>query len=99
MQEPVTTMDARYSDLTAVATPWEQTHQALEAAEVFWLSTVRGDGRPHVTPLVAVWYEDALHFCTGGAEQKALNLQGNAHVALTEKGFSPPQATPFQRRW
>ncbi|HEX3272241.1 MAG TPA: pyridoxamine 5'-phosphate oxidase family protein [Ktedonobacterales bacterium] len=83
MQEPVTTMDARYSDPTAVATPWEQTRQALEAAEIFWLSTVRADGRPHVTPLVAVWHEDALHFCTGGAEQKALNLQDNAHVALT----------------
>ena len=83
MQKPVTTMDVRYSDPTAVATPWEQTRQALEAAEVFWLSTVRADGRPHVTPVVAVWHEDALHFCTGDTEQKALNLQDNAHVVLT----------------
>ncbi len=28
-------------------------------------STVRPDGRPHVTPLLAVWADDALHFCTG----------------------------------
>ena len=83
MQQPVTTLDARYSDPTAVATPWEQTRHALEVAEIFWLSTVRTDGRPHVTPLVAVWDEDALHFCTGDTEQKALNLQGNAHVLLT----------------
>ena len=26
----------------------------LEAAELFWISTVRGDGQPHVSPLPAV---------------------------------------------
>ena len=28
-------------------------------------------GRPHVTPLVAVWLETALHFTTGAEEQEA----------------------------
>ena len=55
----------------------------LEAAELFWISTVRRDGRPHVTPLPAVWNADRLHFCTGAGEQKAVNLAGNPHVALT----------------
>jgi len=32
----------------------------LEKAEVFWLSTVRPDGRPHVTPMVSVWLDGAL---------------------------------------
>jgi hypothetical protein len=36
-----------------------------------------------VTPLVAVWLDGALHFSTGATEQKALNLRGNPHVALT----------------
>ena len=44
---------------------------------------MRRDGRPHVTPLVAVWLDDALHFCTGPAEQKAINLRHNANVILT----------------
>ena len=44
---------------------------------------LRADGRPHVTPLVAVWLDGALHFCTGAQEQKALNLTANPHVALT----------------
>ena len=35
-----------------------------------WLTTVRADGRPHVTPLVAVWLDDAIHFSTGPEEQK-----------------------------
>ena len=35
---------------------------------------LRADGRPHVTPLVAVWHGDSMYFCTGDAEQKAVNL-------------------------
>jgi hypothetical protein len=32
---------------------------------------------------VAVWLDDALHFCTGETEQKARNLAANPHVLLT----------------
>jgi len=83
MNEPVTTVDTRYSDSDAVATPWEQTRHVLETAELFWLSTVRGDGRPHVTPVVAAWHDGTLHFSTADTEQKAVNLHGNPHVILT----------------
>jgi pyridoxamine 5'-phosphate oxidase-like protein len=51
MSTPDTALDQRYSGPGAVATGWEQTRRALEAAELFWISTVRADGRPHVTPL------------------------------------------------
>jgi nitroimidazol reductase NimA-like FMN-containing flavoprotein (pyridoxamine 5'-phosphate oxidase superfamily) len=80
---PVTTLDQRFSDPDAAATGWEQTRRALEAAELFWITTVRADGRPHMTPLVAVWAGAALYFCTGPAEQKAVNLRGNRHVILS----------------
>jgi general stress protein 26 len=83
MSTPVTTVDPRFSDENAVATGWEETRLALEAAEVWWVTTVRRDGRPHTTPLVAVWYGKALYFCTGDTEQKAVNLRGNSHVTLT----------------
>jgi hypothetical protein len=33
--------------------------------------------------LVAVWFDDAIHFCTGAEEQKAVNLRTNPMVALT----------------
>ena len=36
-----------------------------------------------MTPLVAVWLDGAIHFCTGAAEQKAVNLRRNRHVTLT----------------
>jgi general stress protein 26 len=83
VDEPVSQIDPRFSDPGAVATPWEETRRVLETAELFWISTVRADGRPHVTPLVAVWLDGALHFSTGAAEQKAVNLRGNPHVVLT----------------
>jgi nitroimidazol reductase NimA-like FMN-containing flavoprotein (pyridoxamine 5'-phosphate oxidase superfamily) len=83
MHEPTTTIDPRYGVPDAVATDWETTRQALETAQVFWLSTVRADGRPHVTPVVAVWLDEALHILTGEARQKALNLRTSPHVALT----------------
>jgi nitroimidazol reductase NimA-like FMN-containing flavoprotein (pyridoxamine 5'-phosphate oxidase superfamily) len=83
MTQPSTRLDPRFSDPGAAATGWEQTRSALEAAELFWITTVRADGRPHVTPLVAVWLDGAVHFCTGPNEQKAINLDGSPHVALT----------------
>ncbi len=83
MDEPTTELDARFSDEVAVATGWDETRGVLEAAELFWISTVRADGRPHVTPLVAVWLDGAIHFCCGDTEQKAINLRDNRHVLLT----------------
>ena len=83
MQQPVTELDTRFSDQNAVATDWAETRRALEDAELFWITTVRVDGRPHVTPLVAVWLDDAIHFATGAAEQKAVNLRTNQNVILT----------------
>ncbi|MGH3204598.1 MAG: pyridoxamine 5'-phosphate oxidase family protein [Streptosporangiaceae bacterium] len=82
MTTPVTTLDQRFSAPEAVAASWEQTRQALEQAEMFWITTVRSDGRPHVTPLVAVWADGAIHFHTGPGEQKAVNLRANPHVVL-----------------
>jgi len=83
VREPVTTVDERFSQGGAAPTAWSDTRAALEAAELFWITTVRRDGRPHVTPLVAVWSDDALYFSTGSAEQKAVNLRENDHVILT----------------
>ena len=83
MTEPTATLDSRFSDPASSATPWTETQRSLADAEIFWITTVRADGRPHVTPLVAVWLDDAIYFTTGAAEQKAINLQVNPHVVLT----------------
>jgi general stress protein 26 len=83
MTRPVTTIDERFSDPGAVATGWDETRRTLETVGLFWIATVRADGRPHVSPLVAVWLDGAIHFSTGATEQKAINLRGNPHVVLT----------------
>ncbi len=81
--EPAPEQDLRFGDPDAPPTPWAEAARLLETAELFWISTVRDDGRPHVTPLPAVWYENQLHFCTGPGEQKAVNVARNPRVALT----------------
>lgn len=81
--EPVAELDVRFSSADATARPWADVVAAIERAEIFWLSTVRRDGRPHVTPLPAMWLDGALHFCTGPAEQKARNLESNPQCVLT----------------
>jgi hypothetical protein len=81
--EPIGQIDARFSDPGAQPTPWSTVQAVLDEAELFWLSTVRSDGRPHVAPLPAVWLDETLHFCTGAEEQKAVNLARNARCALT----------------
>lgn len=74
---------ADFSTPGAVAASWPDVLKVLQSAEVFWLSTVRPDGRPHVTPLIAVWADGALHFCTGRTERKARNLEQNTACVLT----------------
>ena len=83
VKEPVTKLGTAFSDEKATPTPWADARGHLEQAEIFWLSTVRPDGRPHVTPLLAIWLDGALYFCTGAAERKAKNLVHNSHCILT----------------
>jgi general stress protein 26 len=81
--DPNAQIDSRFSDPEAGATPWSEVAQVLEHAELYWLTTVRADGRPHVTPLIGVAKDGAVHFCTGLREQKARNLEHHGQVALT----------------
>jgi general stress protein 26 len=82
-KEPMPYFDGSFSSPGTKATPWSDARTALDEAEVFWLSTVRRDRRPHVTPLLGVWMGDSLYFCTGPDERKAKNLKLNMHCILT----------------
>jgi hypothetical protein len=81
--EPTMEFDGRFSEPGATGTPWVDVKEVLRTAEMFWLSTVRTDGRPHVTPLPAIWDDGALHICTGADEQKAVNLANDPRCILT----------------
>jgi general stress protein 26 len=82
-EAPITDLDSRFSTPDATALPWKDAEQQLQKAGVFWLSTVRPEGRPHVVPLIAVWLDGALYFGTSEGERKAKNLARNAQVTIT----------------
>ncbi len=77
------TIDPRYGDASKTAPVWEDIDRRLAQAQLYWLITVRSDGRPHAVPLCGVWREGAFFFCTGAEEQKMRNLGANPSVAVT----------------
>jgi predicted pyridoxine 5'-phosphate oxidase superfamily flavin-nucleotide-binding protein len=80
--EPTAQLNDGYSQPGAAAPPWAAVTQVLSACEMFWLSTVRRDGRPHVTPLPAIWADGSVSFCVGSQEQKARNLESNQNCVI-----------------
>jgi hypothetical protein len=79
---PTTTLQQEFSSDGAVPTAWAEGQRQLQAAQIYWLATVRPDGRPHVAPLISVALGGALYFCTGPTERKARNLAQNSHCIL-----------------
>jgi Pyridoxamine 5'-phosphate oxidase len=75
-------LDARFSE-AQLPVSWSQVADALTRAELYWLTTVRKDGRPHTTPLVGAWLDDGFVFCTGPGEQKAQNIGHCTAVTVT----------------
>jgi nitroimidazol reductase NimA-like FMN-containing flavoprotein (pyridoxamine 5'-phosphate oxidase superfamily) len=84
---PTGQIDPRYGDASATAPSWEAIEQLLVEAQLYWIITVRTDGRPHAVPLVGVWYDGAFAFCTGSEEQKQRNLDANPQVAVSTGGM------------
>jgi hypothetical protein len=82
-KEPTAELEPQFSSEGATPTPWAEAQAQLQEAKAYWLSTVRPDGRPHVTTIAAVWLDGALHFTTGESERKAKNLAHNPHCAVT----------------
>ncbi len=58
-QKPETTVNAQFSSPGATPTPWAEASDELAKAEIFWLVTVRPDGRPHATRS-GRWLDGAL---------------------------------------
>ena len=44
-------IDPRYGDANATAPGWDDVERRLADAQLYWLVTVRADGRPHAVPL------------------------------------------------
>ena len=83
IEAPATDLDPEFSSPGATALPWTDAEEQLREADVFWLTTVRPGGRPHVVPVIAVWLKRSLYFATGEGERKAKNLAKNRQVTVT----------------
>jgi len=69
--------------------PWSRALDQLEAAadtqapRTTWLSTVRPDGRPHLTGVGALWVDGKFYFTSGARTRKSRNLAANPNCALS----------------
>ena len=65
--------------------PWAWAQERLEGSRNYWIATTRPDGRPHVTAVWGIWWENAFYFGSGRLARKARNLAQNAScVVCTE---------------
>lgn len=80
---PTIDLDARYGEENASPTAWGDVEALLGSAELYWLTTIRPAGGLHQTPLIGVYHDGALHFCTGPDEQKARNITADQHVLMS----------------
>lgn len=79
----------RYSDPTAGAPPWTEVERLIAEAELFWISTVRPDGRPHVVPTTGVnpWARGYDVVVEGRAERVTDDARLRGLAALWEEEF------------
>ncbi|MGX7678858.1 pyridoxamine 5'-phosphate oxidase family protein [Jatrophihabitans sp. DSM 45814] len=61
---------------------WQLILSRLSSQRSYWLSTVAGDGSPHVAPIWGAVTEDAFYFYTERSTVKARNLAKDSRVAL-----------------
>ncbi|HEY0636806.1 MAG TPA: pyridoxamine 5'-phosphate oxidase family protein [Pseudonocardiaceae bacterium] len=61
---------------------WDDVRARLAAARNYWVSTVRPDGRPHATPVWAVFVDDVLYHGGDPATRRARNLEANPYASI-----------------
>ncbi len=67
----------------AAPTPWEQAQEHLAGGDQYWLATIDSDGKSHIRPIVAVWYDDGLYFVSSPTSAKAKHLARDPQCVIT----------------
>ena len=67
---------------------WSHATEILAAATMYWVCSVRPDGRPHAVPVWGAYVDDVLYLETGGHDtRKARNIDANPSVVVhVERG-------------
>jgi hypothetical protein len=61
---------------------WAQVEERLVASPVYWIATVRPDGRPHVVPRWGVWVDGRLWYDGAPTTVNARNLAGEPRCVV-----------------
>lgn len=73
-----------------MTTPPDKVLKRLETEANIWITCVRPDGRPHLTPVWFAWYEGNLYACIQSQSVKARNIRQNPHVSVALENGSQP---------
>jgi nitroimidazol reductase NimA-like FMN-containing flavoprotein (pyridoxamine 5'-phosphate oxidase superfamily) len=67
---------------------WSHATEVLAGATMYWVCSVRPDGRPHAVPVWGAYVDDVLYLETGGHDtRKARNIDANPQVVVhVERG-------------
>lgn len=62
--------------------PWEWAEERLTKAANYWFATTRPDGRPHVSPIWAVWMDGKVYFDGSPQARRMKNIAANPNIAV-----------------
>jgi general stress protein 26 len=62
--------------------PWSYVDERMVTAMHYWLSTVGGDGAPHVRPIAGLWLDESLYFGGISNSRWFRNLVGNRRACF-----------------
>lgn len=67
---------------------WQHAAEVLASAKMYWVGTVRPDGRPHAVPVWGAFVDGTLYLETGGHDTvKVRNIKANPRVVVhVERG-------------
>ena len=62
--------------------PWSWAQERLAQAAIYWVMTVRPDGRPHAIPTWGSWLDDRFYFGASAETRRGRNLATNPAVGI-----------------
>ncbi len=62
--------------------PWSHVTERLSEAMHYWIGTCRPDGRPHVSPIWAVWLDGCVFFDGSPETRRGKNITRNPNITV-----------------
>jgi nitroimidazol reductase NimA-like FMN-containing flavoprotein (pyridoxamine 5'-phosphate oxidase superfamily) len=76
-----------YIETPADLLPWSHALERLEQARIYWIASVRSNGRPHLTPIWGVWLDNVLFFDGSPESRRSRNIAAHPAIAVhVERG-------------